>query len=1005
MTPHLTLAALNGWRVSALTLSLTLIISALYIWRPTTAQINNNNISLTGSVTGSAEVQLNWRVVGSISVTSFRVMRALSTAPQSFQLLTTLPTNITNYKDTTVSPGTAYHYVIRGVLAGSSLITIPSNTLTLTISGTPTPTPTPTPTTTPTPTPTPTPVATPTPSPTPVATPPSAPTSGIFVAPNGSSRNPGSLQSPIDLATALAGNSPARPGDTIWLRGGVYSVPGAPLSGTENCAYACFLNGTSVLPITIRAYPGERVTIHGGIRVEGSYTVFRDFEITNPNTDRTRERPKGMNVLGHHIKIINMVIHNNGDGIAFWAPAVDSEIYGTVLYRNGWEGEARGNGHGIYSQNRDGTKQILDCVSFDNYATGMKGFAESGYVIGYKFEGNISFNNGSPARPREEFDRQPNILVGAAINPSDRIEILNNYTYHPLNSRGASLGLGYIANPNGRTIVQGNYLVSGNAVTAYLKYWKNLSFTDNTVIGNDQIISVHPPANTVWNVYQWDNNRYFSNAPNPWDTPGRVYSFSNWKQASSLDQNSQFGSSRPTGVKVFVRPNRYESGRANIAVYNWDLQNQVSVDVSGVLQPGARYEIRNPQDFYGVPILSGTYNGQPLNLPMTGLTTSPEFNAFVLITTTTTSAPPANPTPTPTPTPPPNSATDIPLEDEERRLLELINQYRLQRGRSPLGASISLTKASDFLAREMATANYTDTIDLAGRGPAERAHDFGFEGGAAPIPEDALVSDVSNSAQDVFMVWRSSTIGKTLLLTPEWKVAGVGRAFNAATNRWHWNVTFAAYWDATIRLAGEDQEGRIDGNELIRTRPPSNSLLENHSFSGYGEDGFPYSSVHCDVDVTPRVCWRDPPPQTNSRLAETSTAENFIGLWKVMYTINSIGVVHAEYDGWDRTGYAMELQINPGGTWTMRGYRSGTGAPATESGTWNLTHIANRNEEVINFIRAGTLPRATIRAHVVAGQLTLFAIDGGGSMKNFLRGVTGDDNNRDDPQVIFVPKQ
>lgn len=134
-------------------------------------------------------------------------------------------------------------------------------------------------------------------------------------------------------------------------------------------------------------------------------------------------------------------------------------------------------------------------------------------------------------------------------------------------------------------------------------------------------------------------------------------------------------------------------------------------------------------------------------------------------------------------------------------------------------------------------------------------------------------------------------------------------------------------------------------------------------------------------------------------------AENFVGLWKVMYTINSIGVVHADYEGWDRTGYSMELQINPGGTWTMRGYRNGQNPVPIESGTWTLTHIANRNEEVINFIRAGSLPRATIRAHVVAGQLTLFAIDGGGSMKNFLRGVNGDDNNRDDPQVIFVPKQ
>jgi hypothetical protein len=62
-----------------------------------------------------------------------------------------------------------------------------------------------------------------------------------------------------------------------------------------------------------------------------------------------------------------------------------------------------------------------------------------------------------------------------------------------------------------------------------------------------------------------------------------------------------------------------------------------------VLKPGARYEVRNAQDFFAPPVLSGTYDGQPLRLPMYGLgvaqpigssglqPTGPGFNVFVLV--------------------------------------------------------------------------------------------------------------------------------------------------------------------------------------------------------------------------------------------------------------------------------------------------------------------------------------------------------------------------------------
>jgi hypothetical protein len=102
------------------------------------------------------------------------------------------------------------------------------------------------------------------------------------------------------------------------------------------------------------------------------------------------------------------------------------------------------------------------------------------------------------------------------------------------------------------------------------------------------------------------------------------------------------------------------------------------VDVSGILSDGDGYEVRNAQDFYGAPVLQGTYNGSALVLPMTGLSvatpigvaapasTGSEFNAFILLPassggtptathTRTPTAPGATATHTPTKTPTPTS--------------------------------------------------------------------------------------------------------------------------------------------------------------------------------------------------------------------------------------------------------------------------------------------------------------------------------------------------------------
>ncbi|HET7601795.1 MAG TPA: Ig-like domain-containing protein [Gemmatimonadales bacterium] len=113
--------------------------------------------------------------------------------------------------------------------------------------------------------------------------------------------------------------------------------------------------------------------------------------------------------------------------------------------------------------------------------------------------------------------------------------------------------------------------------------------------------------------------------------------------------NTFLSSSNPptSGQRVFVRPNKYEDGRANIIVYNWSNAGAASADVSSVLRPGDEYEVRAAQNFYAPPVARGTYGGGSISLPMSTVqpasligrsgrdpgTTGSTFHVFVLLKT------------------------------------------------------------------------------------------------------------------------------------------------------------------------------------------------------------------------------------------------------------------------------------------------------------------------------------------------------------------------------------
>ena len=135
---------------------------------------------------------------------------------------------------------------------------------------------------------------------------------------------------------------------------------------------------------------------------------------------------------------------------------------------------------------------------------------------------------------------------------------------------------------------------------------------------------------------------YHDPAAQAWQFSGSSYTFANWESHSgAADQAS---ATMPSTPQVFVRPNRYEPGRATIVVYNWPLQSAVSVDLTGIVKTGSQYQVRNVQDIFGTPVTSGTYAGGTISIPMGGVNppqpiggsfkplikTGPNFDVFVV---------------------------------------------------------------------------------------------------------------------------------------------------------------------------------------------------------------------------------------------------------------------------------------------------------------------------------------------------------------------------------------
>ena len=413
----------------------------------------------------------------------------------------------------------------------------------------------------------------------------------FFVAPNGKSARAGSKKKPWDLQTVLSHPPSVEPGSTVWLRGGVYVG-----------RFTSNLRGSAKAPIVLRQYPGERATIDGAavegnvLTINGAYTWYVGFEVTNSNP--AARAGDGITLAdATSVKLINLVVHDNaGNGIGAWSQSSDIEIYGCLSFLNGRK-PGPNHAYGLYGQNKAGEKTIAESIfiqNFGNYPIHIYG-SEAAALDNFCLSGNVFYGGW--------------VLIGGhavAQNPIvDTNFFYGDHADNGIFDLGWQTDFGPGAN---NAVVTNNYFMGG-------KVSCNAKNTNTTMFGN-----------TFYGRIAFDESQY----------PDNTYYISDFPSQPA----------RPSGPMIFVRPNKYEQGRGNLIVYNWDRSKKLAIDLSRILRNGDQFEIRDAEDFLGAAAESGVYDGGAVHLKMNRwavtrpvsvprdrtapVHTTSEFNVFVV---------------------------------------------------------------------------------------------------------------------------------------------------------------------------------------------------------------------------------------------------------------------------------------------------------------------------------------------------------------------------------------
>lgn len=483
---------------------------------------------------------------------------------------------------------------------------------------------------------------------------PTCPGKSWYASPSGAGS--GTLASPFDLQTAFD-SLLILPGDTIWLRGGIYThLPQGVVTGNEGYIWRVTISGTLTAPITIRSYPGEKARLDGGEYSAGIYAfhadsrpvvsfgssapansamgnnlIVQDLEFfssstsarfsadtVNPAFPNDYFRTDGPYVYGTGVKIVNCVSHDLSTGISLWKQASTAEAYGNVCYNNGWLGTPQLHGHNFYTQHNtaSGFITIKRNICLNPYDKNIQMYGSSSEQFSkYRTTQNIFMGNRTAGHG--------GVLLGSRNGgAADRLvddQVTDNFGFF------ADLSLYYEQDNNAYhdVICTGNYFYGAQF---------NMSSWKSAIITNNYIIS--PMLNKVPDY--WPDTPYPPISFLPWTMDRNTYFITNvttkvfgiettlptnfigWKAITGYDANSTVQSTLPTGTNyLFVQNNIYDPNRAQAGGYNWQSNNFVAFDVSALgWGTNVSVLVRNVQDYYGdtVPTVTTLTNTIIVNM-------------------------------------------------------------------------------------------------------------------------------------------------------------------------------------------------------------------------------------------------------------------------------------------------------------------------------------------------------------------------------------------------------
>src|SRR6185312_5170798 len=428
-------------------------------------------------------------------------------------------------------------------------------------------------------------------------------------------------------------------GDTVFLRAGTY--------GTGAETITASVSGSSAAPVLVKPFPGERATLNlTELDITGSNVWYMNDSVTAPGLiEVTRTTPSStllansdgtdlirMAEAGDGVKLIHLVVHDAaGVGISPQSETADHEVYGCVVYNNGRSPFlAPTYGHGIYAHGTTTagtTRKITNNILFDQIGYGIHCFADTGNLQNFLIQRNAGFSNGLG----NGFD----FLVGGQTSLANASVTFNRMVRSDGNPV-ATVGLCEDGDP-GAAAATGTVTDNYFSGTVALGNWVSttLSFQRNTCIGSaNQSLKVLFPGAANFTGYTFGSNTYtaavngfgeFAVDINLATTSSETNyaTLAAWTAASGLDSTSTFTQAANLGTKTFLEPSSYVAGRGHLLVHNPTSAATVAVDISSVVTLGHNYAVYDVYDLWGTPILTGTYPGGTVSVPMSGTGKTP----------------------------------------------------------------------------------------------------------------------------------------------------------------------------------------------------------------------------------------------------------------------------------------------------------------------------------------------------------------------------------------------